>query len=60
MIQYSVGIKLKGLIYLHTHACFWGGTKDFEDSIVSKLKEKFLTCSKKFENFKYLDLNLAQ
>ena len=60
MIQYCVGTKLEGLICCHADSFFWGETKDFEDSVISKLKENLLTCSEEIENFKYLDLYLVK
>ena len=39
---------------------FWGGAKCFVESVINRLKEKFLTCSEEFENFYYTRLNLVQ
>ena len=48
--------KLKGLICCHVSDFVQGGTKH----VINRLKEKFLTCSEVFENFKYTGLNLVQ
>ena len=52
--------KLEGLICCHVDDFFRGGTKYFAKSVINRLKEKFLTRSEKFENFKYTGLNLVQ
>ena len=50
---------LKGLIYCHTDD-FFGWTKHFAESVINKLKEKFLTRLEKIADFKYIYQNLVQ
>ena len=52
--------KLEGLICCHVDDFFRGGTKHFAERIINRLKEKLLTRSEEFENFKYTGLNLVQ
>ena len=52
--------KLEELTCCHVDDFFWGGTKHFAGNVINRLKEKFLSCSEEFENFKYVGQNLVQ
>ena len=52
--------KLQGLICCHVDDFFRGGTKNFEESVISVLKKTFKTSQEEFENFKYLGLHIEQ
>ena len=52
--------KLQGLICCHVDNFFWGGTKNFEESVISVLKKTFKRSQEEIENFKYLGLHIEQ
>ena len=52
--------KLQRLICCHVDDFSWGGTKNFEESVINVLKKTFKTSQKEFENFKYLGLHIEQ
>ena len=60
IFYWYINNKLEGLICCHVGDFFWGRTKHFAESVINKFKEKFLTHSEGFENFKYISLNLVQ
>ena len=52
--------KVQGLICCHVDDFFWGGTNDFEKTVIQKLKESFVISPEELESFKYLGLNIVQ
>ena len=52
--------KVQRLICCHVDNFFWGGTNDFEKTVIQKLKESFATSPEELESFKYLGLNIVK
>ena len=52
--------KVQGLICCHVDDFFWGGTNNFEKTVIQKLNESFVTSPEELESFKYLGLNIVQ
>ena len=52
--------NVQGLIYCHFDYFIWVGTNDFENTIIQKAKESFVTSPEELQSFKYLGLNIVQ
>ena len=52
--------KVQGLICCHVDDFFWGGTNNFEKTVIQRLKESFVISTEELESFKYLRLNIVQ
>ena len=50
--------RITGLMVIHVDNFYYGGEKEFYQSIIRKIKDKFKIGEEKEENFKYLGMRI--
>ena len=60
MFIWKKGDSLEGIVCIHVDDFCWGGSKQFEDFVISKLEKDFLVGTTDSGNFKYVGLNIKQ
>ena len=60
MFLWKKGDTLEGIVCIHVDDFCWGGSKQFEEIVISKLKKDFLVGTTDTGNFKYVGLDIKQ
>ena len=58
MFLWKKGDTLEGIVCIHVDDFCWGGSKQFEEIVISKLKKDFLVGTTDTGNFKYVGLDI--
>ena len=60
MFVFMLEDKLEGIVCIHVDDFCWGGSRKFEDCVVSKFKKDFMIGTAESGAFKYIGLNIRQ
>ena len=59
-LMFETEESLEGIVCIHVDDFCWGGTKQFEECVISQLKKEFLIGTMDSGSFKYVGLNIRQ
>ena len=57
---WSVNNKLQGFKFCQVYDFCWGGSEQFQSTIIGKIREAFSISQEEIRTFKYLELNIKQ
>ena len=60
LFYWNKNSQLQGIIIIHVDDFLWGGTNEFENKIINKLRDTFLVGSEDENSFKYVGIQIKQ
>ena len=60
LFYWNKNSQLQGIIIIHVDDFLWGGTNEFENKIINKLRDTFLVGSEDENSFKHVGIQIKQ